>query len=132
MPDATIFIGFSEPEENWYRLPNDWFDIWHVVRKEHGSRFAPMLKMTEYILKHTWGAGRFNGQVQLSANEIRSGRRRKKNQRFDRGTGISANSVQSAGKTLPKLGLLEIKQDQNDLARRLRTYRPHIHETVEA
>ena len=132
MADTPVFLGFSEPEENWYRLPNNWFDIWHTVRNEHGSRFAPMLKMTEYVLKHTWGAGRFNGQVQLSADEIRSGRRRNKSARFDNGTSISPNSVQSAGKTLAKLGLLEIEQDQNDLARRLRTYRPHIHETVEA
>jgi hypothetical protein len=131
MPDSSLFLGFSEPEENWYRLPNDWFDIWHTVRVEHGSRFAPMLKMTEYILKHTWGAGRFNGQVQLSADEIRSGRRRRKSERFDNGTGISANSVQNAGKVLAEFGLLEVEQDQIDLARRLRTYRPHIHEKIE-
>ena len=126
MPDSPFFIGFSEPEENWYRLPNNWFDIWHVVRNEHGSRFAPMLKMTEYVLKHTWGAGKFNGRVQLSADEIRSGRRRNKSARFDYGTGISANSVQNAGKALAKFGLLEIEQNQKDLARRLRTYRPHV------
>ena len=131
MPDFPIFSGFLEPEENWYRLPNDWFDIWHVIRNGHGSRFAPMLKMTEYILKHTWGAGRFNGQVELSADEIRSGRRRNKSERFDHGTGISANSVQNAGKALAEFGLLEIEQDQVDLARRLRTYRPHIPEKLE-
>ena len=131
MPDSPFFIGFSEPEENWYRLPNNWFDIWHVVRNEHGSRFAPMLKMTEYVLKHTWGAGKFNGRVQLSADEIRSGRRRNKSERFDHGTGISANSVQNAGKALAEFGLLEIEQDQVDLARRLRTYRPHIPEKLE-
>lgn len=132
MPEAPIFSGFSEPEENWYRLPNNWFDIWNSVRNEHGSRFAPMLKMTEYVLKHTWGAGRFNGQVQLSADEIRSGRRRTKSARFDHGTGISPNSVQNAAKALAKFGLLEVEQDQHDLGRRLRTYRPRIHEKVEA
>ena len=131
MPDSPLFLGFSEPEENWYRLPNNWFDIWHIVRAEHGSRFAPMLKMTEYILKHTWGSGRFNGRVQLSANEIRSGRRHRKARRLDSGTGISANSVQNAGKALVEFGLLEIEQDQIDQARRLRTYRPHVHEKIE-
>ncbi len=122
------FSGFSEPEDNWYRLPNNWFDIWHIIRNEHGSRFAPMLKMTEYILKHTWGVGRFNGQVQLSADEIRSGRRRTKSVRFDHGTGISPSSVQNTSKVLAEFGLLEVEQDQTDLARRLRTYRPRIHE----
>ncbi len=128
MSEAPTFTGFSEPKDNWYRLPNNWFDIWHTVRNEHGSRFVPMLKMTEYVLKHTWGKGRFNGWVQLSADEIRSGRRRTKSARFDHGTGISPSSVQNACKVLAEFGLLEVAQDQNDLARRLRTYRPHIHE----
>ena len=131
MTVSPTFIGFSESAETWERLPYDWFDIWHVVRNEHGSRFAPMLKMTEYILKHTWATGRFNGQVQLSANEIRLGRRRNKFERFDNGTSISENSVQNAGKALVELGLLEIEQDQANLARRLRTYRPRIHEKNE-
>ena len=122
------FSGFSEPKDHWYRLPNNWFDIWHAVRNQYDPRFAPMLKMTEYILKHTWGVGRFNGQVQLSADEIRSGRRRTKSTRFDHGTGISPSSVQNASKVLAEFGLLEVEQDQKDLARRLRTYRPHIHE----
>ena len=131
MTVSPTFIGFSESAETWEHLPYDWFDIWHVVRNEHGSRFAPMLKMTEYILKHTWGTGRFNGQVQLSANEIRLGRRRNRLERFDKGTNISVNSVQSAGKALIELGLLEIEQDQIHPARRLRTYRPRIHEKNE-
>ena len=126
MSNAPIFDGFSEPTENWYRLPNDWFGIWNRVRQEYGTRFSPLLKMTEYVLKHTWGAGRFNGQVQLSASEIRFGRRITKNQRLDHGTGISPNSVQNAGNILSKFGLLDVEQDNRDQARRLRTYLPRI------
>ena len=131
MTISPTFIGFSKSAENWDRLPDDWFDTWHVVRNEHGPRFTPMLKMTEYILKHTWGTGNFNGQVQLSANEFRLGRRRNRLERFDHGTSISVNSVQSAGKALVELGLMEIEQDQKYPARRLRTYRPRIHEKNE-
>jgi hypothetical protein len=131
MTVSPTFIGFSKSAETWDRLPYDWFDIWHVVRNEHGSRFAPMLKMTEYILKHTWGTGSFNGYVQLSTNEFCLGRRRNRLERFDHGTSISPNSVQSAGKALAELGLLEIEQDQKYPARRLLTYRPRIHDKNE-
>ena len=122
---------FPDPAENWNCLPDDWFDIWRAVRNQYGPRFTPLLKMTEYILKHTWGEGRFNGQIQLSANEFRLGRRRNSRERFDHGTNISPNSVQSAGKALVELGLLEIEQDQKNLARRLRTYRPRMLEKQE-
>ncbi len=128
---TPAFNSFPEPAENWDRLPDDWFDIWRDVRNQYGPRFTPLLKMTEYILKYTWGEGRFNGQVQLSAKEFRLGRRRNSRERFDRGTNISPNSVQSAGKALVNLGLLEIEQDQKNLARRLRTYRPRMREEKE-
>ena len=128
MPNAPIFDGFSEPKTNWYRLPNDWFDIWIRIRQEYGSRFAALLKMLEYILIHTWGAGRFNGSVQISADEIRNGRRIKKDKRLDQGTGISENAVRRAGDFLEKFGLLEIKKDGRDKARQLRTYTPRMKE----
>ena len=128
---SPTFIGFSKSAENWDCLPDDWFDIWRFVRNQYGPRFTPLLKMTEYILKHTWGEGRFHGQIQLSANEFRLGRRRNSRERFDHGTNISPNSVQSAGKALVELGLLEIEQDQKNLARRLRTYRPRMLEKQE-
>ena len=126
MSKEPIFDGFFEPKENYYRLPNTWFDIWIRIREEYGSRFAALLKMLEYILIHTWGAGRFNGSVRLSADEIRNGRRIQKEKRLDQGTGISENAVRRAGDFLKKFGLLDITQDDKDKARRLRTYAPHM------
>lgn len=126
MFEQTGFQGFSEPTENYYRLPNNWFDYWISFRTEVGNRFAVPLKVLEYVLLHTWGQNKFDGQVQLSANEIHSGRRKKKNMRWDLGVGVSENAVRKASKTLAKMGALNVVQDQKDQARKMRTYQPNL------
>ena len=125
MANSPIFDGFSEPQSNYYILPNSWFFLWQYVRKEYGNRFAYLLKMVEYILKHAWGRDK---HVRLSANEIHSGRRSRRNKRMDIGTGISENSVRKASEFLAKIGVLVVEQDQKDRARRLRTYHPKMKE----
>ena len=125
MPNTPTFDGFSEPKSNYYILPNSWFFLWQYVRKEYGNRFSHLLKMVEYILKHAWGTNKY---VQLSANEIHSGRRSRRNKRMDTGTGISENSVRKASDFLAKIGVLIVEQDQKDKARRLRTYYPKMKE----
>jgi hypothetical protein len=126
MDKLNDFQGFSEPKENYYRLPNNWFDYWISFRAEVGDRFAVPLKVLEYVLLHTWGASRFDGHVRLSANEIHSGRRRKKKIRWDSGVGVSENAVKKAAEVLAKIGALNVFQDQKDKARRMRTYQPNL------
>ncbi len=36
----TLFQGFAEPKENYYRLPNDWFEHVHLLRETYGTRLA--------------------------------------------------------------------------------------------
>jgi hypothetical protein len=124
-----FFSGFNDPEENFYRLPNSWFDTMRVVRKKFGSRIISPLKITEYVLKHTWGYRHFDGQVRLSANEIADGRLNK-SRRLDKGVGLSQNSIHKASQALHKLGVLEVVQDTRDKARRLRTFRPRMREAA--
>ena len=126
MDKSSDFQGFSEPKENYYRLPNNWFDYWISFRAEIGDRFAVPLKVLEYVLLHTWGASKFDGRVRLSANEIHSGRRRKKKLRWDSGVGVSENAIKKAAKVLAKMGALNVFQDQKDKARRMRTYQPNL------
>ena len=126
MAKTFDFQGFSEPKENFYRLPNEWFDFWIFARRKVGSRFATLLKVLEYVLVHTWGDSKFDGYVQLSANEIYSGRRSKKNTRMDEGVGVSENAVRKAAHTLAKLGALNVHQDKEDGARKMRTYQPNL------
>ncbi|MFZ6028303.1 MAG: hypothetical protein ACOYYS_11365 [Chloroflexota bacterium] len=121
------FVGFAEPSENYYRLPNNWFEIAALLRASFGERFASPLKMMEYILRHTWGYRRFDGQVRLSARDIYSGRNVNGHQ-IDLGTGLSENSVTRAARALEKLGLIEMEYNDSDPARRIRSFRPRIHE----
>lgn len=125
MPDAPAFTGFEAPKENFYRLPNNWFsDIIPLLRSKYGERLAAPLKMMEYILRHTWGFQEWSGKLCLSAKEIRNGRKR--GTYTDYGTGISENTVKTAGDILEELGLLTISQDTVDKARRYKTYSPRI------
>jgi hypothetical protein len=126
MDKSANFQGFSEPKEKYYRLPNNWFDYWISFRAEIGDRFAVPLKVLEYVLLHTWGANEFEGRVQLSASEIHSGRKGRKNTRRDSGVGVSENAVRKAADVLEKMGALNVVQDQKDKARRMRTYQPNL------
>ena len=129
IPNSFTFEGFVDPQANYYRLPNDWFQTCHSLRQMYGTRIIAPLKLLEYTLKHVWGYGRFDGQIRLSADEVCSGRRFK-GKRLDSGTGLSANSVRKAGDALNQLGLIELHQDVQDQARRLRTYRPRMRDIV--
>ena len=52
------FSGFARPKSNFYRLPNDWFDIWHQARVELSGGSPPArilgpLKIVEYVIKYS-------------------------------------------------------------------------------
>ena len=126
MPKLRSFQGFLELKENYFRFPNEWFDFWIFVRAQVGPRFVVLLKMMEYVLLHTWGMSKFEGKVRLSANEIHSGRRKNKKERWDSGVGISENAVRKAGDVLVKLGVLTVNKDTKDKARQMRTYQPKL------
>ena len=128
----TNIQGFSDPKENYYRLPNNWFDFWISFRAEFGDRFAPPLKVLEYVLLHTWGQNKFDGRIRLSANEIHSGRKGRKKTRLDSGVGVSENAVRKAAETLAKMGALNISQNHKDKARMMRTYQPNLINEEEA
>ncbi|MCP4288661.1 MAG: hypothetical protein GY792_30270, partial [Gammaproteobacteria bacterium] len=110
MSANTPFPGFANPTENYYRLPNTWVDHLAELRIATGSRIIASLKLLEYVLKHTWGYQRFEGQVRLTAREIRTGRGHRGRQ-IDTGTGLSANSVRKAAQKLTQHGFLELLTD---------------------
>jgi hypothetical protein len=118
------FLGFSEPTDNYYRLPNDWFTVAGLLRDAFGERFASPLKHLEYVLKHTWGYGRFEGQIRLTAKEIASGRM-KNGRKLDLGTGLSESSITKASKALADAGFLDVTYSE-DKARSIRTFKPRM------
>jgi hypothetical protein len=134
---SFTFQGFERPDSNFYRLPNDWFDIWSEARG-HLSGYEPAsesnanvrilapLKLLEYVMRHTWGYQQFQEGRRLTYDEIRNGRFRKGGQRFDQGTGLSPASISKAIEALHELGMLHVEKDDHDAARRQRWYRPQL------
>jgi hypothetical protein len=102
------FEGFRRPRSNFYRLPNDWFQTWQQVRRQTGqARILGALKITEYVMKWTWGYGNYSDPVRLSWTDFQEGRRTGDGRRHDRGTGLSRSALSSAITLAVQVGLLE-------------------------
>jgi len=102
------FDGFRRPKANFYRLPNDWFDIWQQIRRQTGQvRILGALKAVEYVIKWTWGYGNFADPVHLSWSDFQEGRRTKNGWRHDKGTGLSRPALSGALTLAVQVGLLE-------------------------
>jgi hypothetical protein len=102
-----MFTGFPEPTANWYRLPNTWFDDWRLIRTETGrTRIASLVKVTEYVIKHSWGYQNYHDPVRLSWTDFLDGRQRY-GKRTDHGTGLSRGGLQRALDVSVDLDLLE-------------------------
>jgi len=121
-----VFPGFYRPRSNYYRLPNDWFDVWRAARAARdGGRIVAPLKATEYVVKWTWGYQNFDRPVRLSWHHFQYGRVVGK-VRLDRGTGLSSRILGEALDTAVELGFLERHGDAKQP-----TYLPHLRPAAE-
>jgi hypothetical protein len=111
------FAGFSKPEANFFRLPNEWTDITARV-----TSLAEM-KLVEYVLKHTWGYSEFDVVKKITTDEFMHGRKKKSGERIDNGTGLSKPSVIAGLKSAVEHGLLEEEIDDSDKARIKKFYK---------
>src|SRR6266699_3539826 len=82
------FAGFSTPEANFFRLPNEWTDITARI-----TSLAEM-KLVEYVLKHTWGYSEFDVVKKITTDEFMYGRKKKSGERVDIGTGQETSSLE--------------------------------------
>src|SRR5438270_9415058 len=112
-----IYAGFSKPEANFFRLPNEWTDITAKI-----SSLAE-LKLVEYVLKHTWGYSEFDMVKKITTDEFMYGRKKRDGTRIDTGTGLSKPSVIAGLKSAVKHGLLEEETDESDKARIKKYYK---------
>src|SRR5437588_7345996 len=112
-----IYAGFSKPEANFFRLPNEWTDITARI-----TSLAEM-KLVEYVLKHTWGYSEFDIVKKITTDEFMSGRKRKDGTRVDSGTGLSKPSVIAGLKSAVAHGLLTEEVDDSDKARIKKFYK---------
>src|SRR6266513_1592535 len=120
-----LFAGFSKPEANFFRLPNEWTDITAKI-----TSLAEM-KLVEYVLKHTWGYSEFNMVKKITTDEFMHGRKRKDGERIDNGTGLSKPSVIAGLKSAVKHGLLEEETDDSDKARIKKYYKLKMRNSIE-
>jgi len=108
-----MFPGFYRPKANFYRLPNDWFDIWAQIRRwARRSRIHTILKMMEYVIKWTWGYQNYDEPVRISWRNFQFGMLKRRKRR-DRGTGLSPGGLQGALQAAEEFGLLE-KRENDD------------------
>jgi hypothetical protein len=119
------FAGFSKPEANFFRLPNEWTDITAKV-----TSLAEM-KLVEYVLKHTWGYSEFDVVKKITTDEFMNGRKKKSGERIDIGTGLSKPSVIAGLKSAVEHGLLEEEIDDSDKARIKKYYKLKMKTPIE-
>jgi hypothetical protein len=128
----TKFSGFARPKSNFYRLPNDWFDIWRQAREamaqgSQPARVVGPLKIVEYVIKYTWGRTNFDEPIRMSRSDLRQGVRGRQNRRLDKGTGLGSEATISRGiSTAIELGLLEQVENNDDPGRQERLYLPRL------
>jgi len=121
-----IYAGFSKPEANFFRLPNEWTDITARITS------LAELKLVEYVLKHTWGYSEFDMVKKITTDEFMSGRKKKNGERIDTGTGLSKPSVIEGLNSAVKHGLLEVEIDDSDKARIKKSYKLKMRTPIEA
>jgi hypothetical protein len=122
---VPMFQGFSKPEANFFRLPNEWTDITANI-----TSLAEM-KLVEYVLKHTWGYSEFDMVKKITTDEFMYGRKKKDGTRIDEGTGLSKPSVIAGLKSAVEHGLLTEEVDDSDRARIKKFYKLRMKTPVE-
>ncbi len=105
------FQGFDKPEQNWFKLPNNWTDI------TAGINNIAELKVVEYILRHTWGYQEYGLKKCITMDEFVHGRKRQDGSRMDKGTGLSERAVRYGIVKALENGLIEEDIDDNDRGR---------------
>src|SRR5947209_20179904 len=124
-PSNHLFAGFSKPEANFFRLPNEWTNITAQL-----TSLAEM-KLVEYVLKHTWGYSEFDIVKKITTDEFMNGRKKKNGERIDIGTGLSKPSVIAGLKSAVEHGLLTEEIDDSDKARIKKFYKLKMRKPIE-
>lgn len=112
--DTPQFQGFTEPTENWSKLPHAFIDLLPQFTSQ--GEMAVVL----YILRHTWGYG--DESKRISLDEFMYGRKRKDGTRIDNGVGMSKPSIIQGIKRAIEHGFITVETDETDKARIEKSY----------
>src|SRR5947209_13179231 len=118
---STQFTGFSRPESNFFRMPNEWIDITADIDN------IAELKVVQYILRHTWGYQEYGIKKHITIDEFIRGRKRKDGSRMDLGTGLSEMSVRNGIAKALEHGFIDAIVDDSDKARVKKYYSLKMH-----
>lgn len=110
-------FNWGAPQENWCKMPFTLIDAMPLMETE------AEIKIVLYILRHTWGYQEYTSSKLISIDEFQRGRKRKDGTRIDNGTGMAKNSIKNGIRRAIEHGLIEVIEDNNDLARIKRYYR---------
>lgn len=118
--EAVPFEGFDPPESNFWRLPNNWFDL-----AAHFTSWAEH-KVVEYILRHTWGYHEYGIAKLITMDEFMHGRKRRDGSRLDAGCGMAENSIKKGIADAVAHGFLTVQIDDSDRGRIKKYYAPRM------
>jgi hypothetical protein len=121
---SESFKGFDVPQQNWFKLPNEWTDIMH------GMTSMSEMKIVLYILRHTWGFHEYGQSKKITLDEFIHGRMKKDGIRMDHGTGLSQSSVTDGLRRAADHGYLIVEIDDNDKGRIKKFYTPRMSKTA--
>jgi hypothetical protein len=128
---AGEFPGIGRPESNYFKAPNDLFNIFNRIVDDEGDEAEDIPPGTQsacmiyqYILRHTWGFREYGIKKRITTDEFLSGRKLHDGTRMDRGAGVrSKSTVLKALKFLERRGYLDVEYDNHDLGRRAKLYK---------
>jgi hypothetical protein len=114
MEDDNIvpFPGFWNPQEydGYTKLPHEFIGLLPKMSETE-------LKITLYIMRHTWGFQEFDKPKKITVDEFRFGRKRSDGTRMDEGTGLSNWGVQDGLAKALTHGYIICKEDRRDKGR---------------
>jgi len=118
--DDLEFRGFSSPEQNWYKMPNEFTELAaSLVRR----RMTAVVILLLYIMRHTWGFQEYGIAKKITLDEFINGRKLANGVRMDSGTGLSDLTIRSAINDAVKVGVLVMEVDDHDKGRMKRYFR---------
>ena len=105
-----LMSGFSMPNENWSKLPHEFINLLPDLSEAE-------LRVTLYILRHTWGYGEYGQVKRITLDEFEFGRKDKDGNRMDRGCGVQRKAIERGLERAVEHGLITVDIDASDKAR---------------
>ena len=107
---TPLLSGFSMPNENWSKLPHEFINLLPDLSEAE-------LRVTLYILRHTWGYGEYGQVKRITLDEFEFGRKDKDGNRMDRGCGVQRKAIERGLERAVEHGLITVDTDDSDKAR---------------